>query len=347
MRKSHIALSLFALTLFLIPTTGDSCTSFCLDKDRPIVGKNYDWSIGEGLIIVNKRGVKKVAAQYRKLKSDKPARWTSKFGSVTFNQVGREMPMGGINESGLVVELLLLDDTEYPPQDSRPTVSMLQWIQYQLDKFSTTRQVIESNSRLRIARPLSDFGMHYFICDIEGNSAVIEFLDGKFVCYTGEDLPVKVLANNTYEDSLDYNSGRFGKAAKLIGDYDIEGLEDSVSYAFHILDKVSQGSFTKWSIVYDLKDFSIHFKTYSNQRIRSINIRSLDYTCKTPVVIIDLDKDLFGDVTNSFIEYKREYNRKLIESGFRSASIEDDTYKELMEKLIVYPEINSCTSIEP
>lgn len=347
MRKIHIALSLFALALFLIPRTGSSCTSFCLDKGRLIVGKNYDWSIGDGLIIVNKRGVKKVAAQYRNHTFDIPARWTSSFGSVTFNQMGREMPMGGINESGLVVELLILNETEYPAQDSRPTVSMLQWLQYQLDNFSTARQVIESNSMVRIAHPLSNVGMHYFICDRVGNNAVIEFLDGKFVCYTGEDLPVKVLANSTYEDSLDHKSARFNKAAALIDDYDTEGSQDSISYAFHVLDKVSQGSFTKWSIVYDLKDYSIHFKTYSNQRIRSINIRSLDYSCKTPVGVIDLDKDLFGDVTDYFIEYKREYNRELIENIFRSVSIDLITQWELREKLLVYPEMNQCTNLEP
>ena len=66
------------------------CTSFSFDNNGQIViEKNYDWSIGEGLIIVNKRGVKKIAEQHRNLKSDKPARWTSKFGSVTFNQMGK------------------------------------------------------------------------------------------------------------------------------------------------------------------------------------------------------------------------------------------------------------------
>ena len=37
-----------------------------------------------------------------------PARWTSKFGSVTFNQYGKDNPMGGVNERGLVIEVMEL-----------------------------------------------------------------------------------------------------------------------------------------------------------------------------------------------------------------------------------------------
>jgi hypothetical protein len=64
-------------------------------------------------------------------------------------------------------------------------------------------------------------------------------------------------------------------------------------------------------------------------------------------VIIDLNKDLFGDVTDNFIEYKREYNRKLVENIFRSVSIDYIAQLELMEKLVVYPEMNNCTNLEP
>ena len=35
-----------------------------------------------------------------------PASWVSKYGSVTFNQYGRELPTGGMNEAGLVVETI-------------------------------------------------------------------------------------------------------------------------------------------------------------------------------------------------------------------------------------------------
>ena len=81
-----------------------ACTTFCIDDGEKLVfGRNYDWGIGVGLVMVNKRGLSKTALLFSP--TEVPARWVSKYGSVTFNQYGREFPTGGINEKGLVPEL--------------------------------------------------------------------------------------------------------------------------------------------------------------------------------------------------------------------------------------------------
>ncbi len=43
--------------------------------------------------------------------------WTAVYGSISFNQYGKEFPTGGMNEKGLVVELMWLDETKFPAQD--------------------------------------------------------------------------------------------------------------------------------------------------------------------------------------------------------------------------------------
>jgi len=66
-------------------------------------------------VLVNKRGTKKIS-QLR----PQGAAWTAAYGSVTFNQFGRDNPMTGINEKGLMVSAMWLDETRYPPPaDSR------------------------------------------------------------------------------------------------------------------------------------------------------------------------------------------------------------------------------------
>jgi penicillin V acylase-like amidase (Ntn superfamily) len=71
-----------------------ACTSFCLrDDNNLILTKNYDWMLDHGLIIVNKRNVTKRV--FLLDKTDQPACWVSKYGSVTFNGYGRELPEGG------------------------------------------------------------------------------------------------------------------------------------------------------------------------------------------------------------------------------------------------------------
>ena len=139
--RNYIGTIIFCIVfIFLVPLKGQTCTTFCLDHgDRPVFGRNLDWMVGDGLVIINKRGVKKTAGPgpFERDRDDLLT-WTSKYGSATFNQYGREFPMGGINEAGLVVETMLLDETEYPSPDSRPGIGLLQWVQYQLDNFKTT-----------------------------------------------------------------------------------------------------------------------------------------------------------------------------------------------------------------
>ena len=104
-----------ALVLPAIP--GDACTSFLLKHPKgPLMAKNYDWDVPDGLVVVNPRGLAKTAL----VPGDaSPVRWTSRYGSLTFNQYGREFPMGGMNETGLAMEVLWLPDTVYPESGDR------------------------------------------------------------------------------------------------------------------------------------------------------------------------------------------------------------------------------------
>ncbi len=68
-------------------------------------------------MILNKRGVSKTAAIAAEAVEGEPVSWISQFGSVTFNYVGREFPMVGINEAGLVVAALGTRWSEYPACD--------------------------------------------------------------------------------------------------------------------------------------------------------------------------------------------------------------------------------------
>ena len=144
MNKRRLFLMFCFLFVCLIPHVSQSCTTFCLDKgDQLVLGKNQDWTSNYGLVIVNKRNVSKTAMPLE-AEDGEPASWTSKYGSVTFN-VGREMPQGGMNEAGLVVEMAGLEETEYPTPDTRPYINLGQWIQYQLDNYSTVEEVIASD----------------------------------------------------------------------------------------------------------------------------------------------------------------------------------------------------------
>jgi len=144
-------ISLFLITVLLsiglTPQSIYPCTTFCLDKGGELLfGKNEDWMVKDCFVVINKRGVKKSALKGYTKGFGQPASWTSKYGSITFNQHGREFPTGGMNEAGLVVESMLIEVSEYPEPDSRPYINFQQWQQYQLDNFSSVEEVIASNN---------------------------------------------------------------------------------------------------------------------------------------------------------------------------------------------------------
>ncbi len=237
-----LLLILFAFIIQALP-----CTTFCLkSKGEVLFGKNYDWRIGDGLLFVNKRGVEKEGAA-----DNNAAKWISKYGSVTFNQYGRESPSGGMNEAGLVIELMWLDDTQYPKTENKPTVDVLEWIQYNLDTAATVDEVIRNTETLLIS---SDIKLHYLVNDVNGNSATVEYLNGKFVPHTGEQLPVRTLTNDTYDRSLEYlkktdpatakgfgSLERFARAAEKTREFDKKpkSEKEAVDYAFDILSNVA------------------------------------------------------------------------------------------------------------
>lgn len=84
MRRTIIHFFFILTILFLSNHSIQGCTTFCMKQDKEnIVGRNLDWHIDTGLIIVNKRNVVKEALVSD---SEKPASWISKYGSITFNQ---------------------------------------------------------------------------------------------------------------------------------------------------------------------------------------------------------------------------------------------------------------------
>lgn len=342
---------LIILTIIcLLPFDSFACTALSLDNGTaPIVCKNYDWNEGAGLIIVNKRNVKKRGVI--QLPEGEPILyWSSKFASVTFNNFSREMAFGGMNEAGLVVESVGTpkDKDGSPTPDSRPMIYPLQWAQYQLDNYSTIEEVINSDSLMRMPPPVSNQGnnidLHFFVCDSAGNSLVVEFLDGKTVYHSKDTLPYRILSNNTYEKCIStmkvYDEfggflpiglseklkGFFGLTPTMnafprfaLGAYLLEekkGSSVSVNDAFYILESLRQPKHstapTQWSIVYDIKSRTIYFKTKDNDKIRFLNFSSFDFSCKAPVTVFDVNSGLEGDVSSCFVEYTSDMNRELI-----------------------------------
>jgi choloylglycine hydrolase len=286
-----------------------ACSSFCLDNgDHCVFGANQDNTIEAGLLIVNKRGVLKTG--WEPGTTGEYARWVSRYGSVTFDFAGYQIAWAGMNEAGLMVSTMALGETRNPAPDARPPLTSGLWLQYQLDNYSTVEQVIAGDARVRI----SDTVDHYLTCDRQGDCATIEFLGGRLVYYTGKDLLVKALTNSVYEQALRaWQAGnpsnnsfqRFATAADRVKSFKPTSAEAAVNYAFDTLAKVAL-EINVWRIVFDPANLRVYFRTNRNPQIRSVDFRKLDFSCRTSAMMLDVQANGSGDISNQFVAYSHE-----------------------------------------
>lgn len=348
----------FITSILFSPLPLWSCTTFNLiGNDYNLVGKNYDWPIGNGMLLINKRGLYKTAMRASNNEDDlkgNPATWISKYGSVTFNQYGRELPTGGINEAGLVVESMALRSTVYPTPDSRPFIHRSQWKQYQLDNYRTVNEVIKSDSEIRIIPThKSGTAIHYFISDRTGRCAIIEFIDGKMVTYTTSQMPVRALANDTYAESIELweknkditYSNRFIIAARHLGTFKHQNMDTSIMKAFSILVDLSQQGYTKWNIVYDINNLTVSYRTESNPGIHILELQKVDFSCGTPIQALDINEINGRDVIKHFTPYSLLKNSNLIMKSFRETyndAFNTSSFQKLLGRIAKYPDTINC-----
>ena len=324
-----MALPICLLMLMSTPPPSAACSLFALSSgDDVVFGQNLDWdSPFPGNVVVNKRGAAKSILPW---KGSWPApyegaavTWVSRYGSVTFTCYGRDFIEGGMNEAGLVIDQASLTAV-YPPDDGRPGVSCAQWMQYQLDNFTTVEEVIEN---IDVLRPDGE-GWHYLVADVTGACAVIEYPDGAPVVYTGEDIKVCAATNTTHQQALSHipmdkafggqidiasggdSYGRFVRMAALMRDYDPAVDGPAADYAFHILDEVSSDA-TLRSVVYDAGRRHVLYKTPGNSRIRWLDFASLDFSPSTPAKVLDVESGAGGDVSGLLEDYTVKGNRAI------------------------------------
>jgi penicillin V acylase-like amidase (Ntn superfamily) len=336
MKQVKMFVSLLGVMLFTLHSA-HPCTTFVLQGGgRLYFGRNLDWDWEDGLVILNQRNVSKTAFV---MPNRTPAKWTSKYGSVTFNQFGQEMPFGGMNEAGLVVENMMLDESQYPAPDARPEIGRLQWVQYQLDNCRTVAEVIATDGKIRQEQPLTPGRIHYLVCDATGDCATIEWLGGKMVCHRGADLPYRALANSTYEESVAYTRtnglpagsatrsndkrslARFACAAARAAAFQPRDPETDLAYAFDTLEQVRQGKYTVWQMVYDISGRKIHYRTGTNPRQQTLDLTKLDFACARPVKFADLRATVSPGEVLALQDLSEEQHRKYLQTFMAQESL--------------------------
>lgn len=81
-------------------------------------------------------------------------------------------------------------------------------------------------------------------------------------------------------------------------------------------DNRSASFLTQWSIVFDTENLQVHFITKTNPQIRTINLMDINFSCKTPVMLLDIHEKFSGDITKKFKVYSSEYHFDYLTNAF-------------------------------
>ncbi len=254
--------------------------------------------------------------------------WKSKYGSVVTTSWDMASA-DGINEKGLVANVLWLAESKYPvyePNGTKKGIAISLWAQYVLDNFSTVTEAVENFMKEEFVIvtdyiPGSDIftTLHLAISDADGDNAIFEYIEGKLVIH--HDKSYNVMTNSpTFDEQLSINkywkdipgtvmlpgtnraADRFVRASFFIEA--IPKTDDtriavasvfsvirncSVPYGISTPDQPNISS-TRWRTVADQKNLVYYFENALTPNTFWVDLNKLDFSSNAPVRKLEADK---------------------------------------------------------
>lgn len=252
--------------------------------------------------------------------------WVSKYGSLGVSTWDIAIA-DGMNEKGLVANLLWLVESEYPSfskEGGRKGMAISLWAQYVLDNFATVAEAVEELSKESFAI-VSDFipgtdkftTVHLSISDATGDNAILEYIKGKLVIH--HDPSYTVMTNDPpYDQQLAIAqywrnipgkvflpgsvtaADRFVRASFFINAIpQTDNTRVAVAGVFSVIRNVSvpygfaiEGfpnlSTTRWRAVADQKELVYYFETALTPNAFWVDLKKVDFSEKAGVRKLDL-----------------------------------------------------------
>lgn len=308
------ALTAVSCSLIAIPVA-DACTRvvYLGENDQVITARSMDWRSDVATNLwVFPRGMERDGVA-----GPNSITWTSKYGSVISS--GYDISTtDGMNEKGLVANILWLVESEYPEYDgSTPGLSISAWAQYVLDNFATVEEAVtalEQNPFTLVTDKVPGENrlatLHLSISDASGDSAIIEYINGLQVIHHSRDYQVmtnsptfnKQLALNTYWQEIgglsmlpgtNRAADRFARASFYINALPkTDDPREALAGAFSVIRNVSVPygittpdepniSSTRWRTVSDQKNKLYFFESAIAPNVFWVDLKGLDFSEET------------------------------------------------------------------
>lgn len=199
MKKTFLLLAILGIGYF----TTNACTRVVYKGEDNLIltARSMDWKEDiKSNIWVFPRGMDRDGAV-----GPNSLKWKSKYGSVITSAYDISST-DGINEKGLVANLLWLAESEYPTWNQKtPGLTIAAWAQYVLDSFATVDEAVKALEKQTfeiVSDKMPDGSrmatLHLSISDALGDNAIFEYIGGKLVIH--HDKSYQVMTNSPIFD---------------------------------------------------------------------------------------------------------------------------------------------------
>lgn len=195
--------------LGLCAVPAPACTRVLWNDNKLAVvsGRSMDWPEStEPKLVIFPRGLQRDGGKVgpEVVVPENAATWTSKYASLVTTVYGIGA-VDGLNERGLGAHLLFLTATDFGPRDAgKPGLVVSLWAQYLLDNAATVTEALAllDDVQIVMAEARGRKGtVHLALEDRSGDSAIVEYIDGKRVVHHGRDY--RIMTNDpTYDEQL-------------------------------------------------------------------------------------------------------------------------------------------------
>ena len=207
-KAAYGALAAAALVL-AASQIADACTRILWNNNRlaVMVGRTMDWPEStDPILTALPRGMRRDGgrAGAAVAVAQNPAKWTSKYGSLVTTVYGIGTA-DGFNERGLGAHMLYLTATDFGARDaSKPGLQAGLWAQYALDNAATVTEALAVLDNIQVVMVEArghQANVHLALEDAGGDSAIIEYIDGKAVVHHGREF--RIMTNDpAYDQQL-------------------------------------------------------------------------------------------------------------------------------------------------
>lgn len=205
--KQCLPITVVSLVICILSSQqANACTRIFWNDNKlsAVVSRTMDWpETTDPVLMMFPRGMQRDGGRLgnSKVVKENPLKWTSKYASLVTTIFGIGTA-DGLNERGLGAHILFFEAANFGPRDpSKPGLNGALWAQYVLDNAETVKEALDLLKNVQItlteARGIKTT-IHLAIEDASGDSAIIEYIDGKPTIYHGREF--KILTNDPSYD---------------------------------------------------------------------------------------------------------------------------------------------------